>query len=258
MKTKIFITGCIIVIGLYFLFSQNSKDKKVNLPEAPAVSESLNSVDVSGESSPIESSESTAETTQQSENASPLQKLQSKVGQLSMFNQKGLDQLREEAYQAIEESPKEFENFTIEQVENADKNSVESMFFFVEAYAKKHPNPTEGINEILKLEPKGKNPEGEHSEMGERQKQNMTKAFALEVFFDRLEKQPISSSESIGKLEGTVRGLAEKESDLMMVRQSLLVLKNYLGYENDQLKEIIEKRGGPENESFSYSDLLKD
>ncbi|MCJ8278024.1 MAG: hypothetical protein MJK18_14375, partial [Bdellovibrionales bacterium] len=126
---------------------------------------------------------------------SPMDKLFKKVGKLSMFDQRGLDELRLEAYQWMSENPKEFENFTLKKVDEAEKHSVESMFFFVEAYAKKHPNAAEGVNEIMNMHSHDSghtknDKEGGHSHsVGGTQKQNMTKAFALEVYFDRLNKE---------------------------------------------------------------------
>lgn len=250
--------GVILAVVLYFTFFSTQSEPQGSSVEPQEVQENLesHSRDNHSEEDSLEK-ESSSVSEVEGVNETPLDKLLKKVNGLSMFNQKGLDELREEAYAWIEENPKEFENFTIEKVIDAEKQSIESLFFFVEVYAKKHPDPSSGIDDILKVEPKSKKQEHNHNKMGEKQKQNMAKAFALEVFFERLEKKPVGS-DGVAKLEGTIRGLVEKETDLMMVRQGLLVLRNYLDYGPEQLKEMVESRGQGHDEDHAISDLLED
>lgn len=260
MKPIVIVGAAALVAILYFSFFSDSisgGDVAVSPVEETAVDGSFDTEKQEGGAQEIsEFHEKIAPKDVEKKN-SKLDELLSKVNGLSMFNQKGLDELRIEANQWIEEDPKSFEDFTIDKVINAGRHSTESMFFFVEAYAKKHPDPTGGIDEILKIESKGKENDHGHAEMGEKQKQNMAKAFALEVFFERLETEPVGS-EGVSKLEGTIKGLVENEKDLMMVRQGLLVLRNYLDYSPDQLKEIVESRGQGSKEDHAILDLLKE
>ncbi|MCB0377027.1 MAG: hypothetical protein KDD33_00915 [Bdellovibrionales bacterium] len=183
-----------------------------------------------------------------------LDELEHQVKKLSILDQNSLKKLREQAVALLNEDPKGFELYTIQKVEEANQNNLESIFFFVETFVQNHPDPSEGIEEIFKVEASGE-PEAPAGEMSAVKKQNMAKALAMEALFDRYEGDPSQSQANLQKLEGSIKDLARHAQDSQMVRQALLVLKSKYDYQPDQLQELIRKRS--DQDDSSYSELLK-
>lgn len=167
---------------------------------------------------------------------------------LGRINQEELNHLRNNTNDLAKEKDQEFRTLMIEHLQNRVLKKPLAGFLLVESHIQNTRTPELAILEIFALKSKkhrvhGKGPHN--------QELNLVKSFALDNYFERIEKQAEEASPEIQIL---LQGLAKAEPDLMLVRDSLQHLARHYDFDGQQIKELVKDRDPADY--FAYQDLI--